>query len=60
MNKSTHIFQTNYKTNYTEPDIFSNDDKFMSKYAINESAVIISGKSRPENMRYKSRLVEKE
>lgn len=60
MNKSTHIFQTNYKTNYTEPNLFFDVDKFMSKYAVKDTDVIISGKSRPENIRYKSRLVIKE
>lgn len=59
MNKSTNFFQTNYKTNYTEPNFFQNNDKFMSKYSTKSLDVVISGKSRPDNMRYKSRLVTK-
>lgn len=59
MNKSTNFFQTNYKTNYTELNFSQNNDKFVSKYSTKNSDIIISGKSRPDNMRYKSRLVTK-
>ena len=59
MNKFTNLFQTDYKTNYTEENLPEENDKFVSQYSTNNSDMIISGKTRPKNMKYKSRLVTK-
>ena len=59
MNKFTTLFQTDYKTDYTEENLPKETEKFVSQYTANNSEMIISGKTRPKNIKYKSRLVAK-
>lgn len=53
-------FRSLYKTEYTVPIKEKNRSEFSSKYgAKNTDIVVISGDSRPRNLRFRSRLVEK-
>lgn len=59
MNDFKTLFQTEYKTNYSEPNFLQKQHDFVSKYSTKYSTTIISAQSRPKNMKYKSRLVAK-
>lgn len=52
-------FTTSYRTNYTAPIKSSQSSEFVSLYSVKNTETLISGKSRPKNLKFKSRLVAK-
>lgn len=52
-------FITPYKNDYTVPYEPENKNEFKTKYINREIDTVISGKDRPKDYRFKSRLISK-
>lgn len=52
-------FSTSYKTKYTVPEEPQQKGQFVSNYSVKKGKTVISGNSRPKNLKFKSRLVTK-
>ena len=52
-------FTTPYKNDYTTPIKDDKKEFFTTKYITTQANNVISGKDRPKNFKFKSRLVSK-